>query len=310
MSKILLIKTGAAGDIVRTTVLLNILEGSVTWVIDNRYKDLLPSHHPAIARIVTPENAVQELQHELFDYTISLEEDPVCALLASTIPTKKLVGVYSANGHITYTDDAACWFDLSLVSKLGRDAANEAKWRNTFTFQQLLFNMFDRSFNNERYCIYRSPSVKSEKELVGIETRAGARWPNKGWSGYQTLIEKLQQEGYRCILFQQQKNITDYLDDIARCAFVISGDTLAMHVAMAYGIPSIAIFNCTSPAEIYDYGTMQKVINPLLQQAFYNTGFSQAVVDAVSPEEVYTSFMQHPMVTLQKLRDSVRAPFQ
>jgi heptosyltransferase II len=312
MPKILLIKTGAAGDIVRTTVLLNILEGDVTWVIDKRYQDLLPANHPAIAHIITPENAAQALQHESFDYTISLEEDPVCASLASTIPTKKLVGIYTENSHIHYTANSACWFDLSLVSKLGRDAANEAKWHNTSTFQQLLFNMLDRSFNNEPYCIYRNTSVQTEKDLIGIETRAGARWPNKAWSGYQQLIEKLQLQGYRCTIFQQQKNIRHYLDDIARCAFIISGDTLAMHVAMAYQIPSIAIFNCTSPAEIFDYGTMQKVINPLLQQAFYNTGFSQAVVDAVSPSAIFTAFVQHPMVNASVLKrpGSVRVPFQ
>jgi heptosyltransferase-2 len=312
MPKILLIKTGAAGDIVRTTVLLNLPHSSFTWVIDSRYQYLLPANHPSIARIITLDEAAQALQHESFDYTISLEEDPVCALLASTIPTKKLVGVYSENGRISYTNDAAGWFDLSLVSKLGREAANTAKWHNTHSFQHLLFQMLDRSFNREPYCIYRNASIQTTPNLVGIETRVGARWPNKAWSGYQTLIEQLEQAGYRCTIFHQQKNIRDYLDNIAHCAFIISGDTLAMHVAMAYQIPSIAIFNCTSPAEIFDYGTMKKVINPLLQEAFYNTNFSQAVVDAVSPEAVFTAFMQHPMVNalLQKRPGSVRVPFQ
>lgn len=299
MSKILLIKTGAAGDVVRTTALLNALEASITWVIDDRYRELLPQNHPAISRILSPEQARHELQHEAFDFTISLEEDIVCANLAGSIATGQLTGIYSDNGQLVYTENAAGWFDMSLISRLGRQTANDIKWRNKHTFQHLLFNMLGLSFTNEPYCIYRNTAIDPAKDVIGIETRAGARWPNKGWSGYQALIKKLEQDGYTCKVLQQQKSIRDYLDEIARCAFIISGDTLAMHVAMAYQIPSIAIFNCTSAAEIHDYGTMIKVINPMLQQAFYSTGFSQAVVDAISPSAVHAAFRHH--VSLQKV---------
>ena len=80
MTKILLIKTGAAGDVVRTTILLNALQGSITWVIDSRYQGILPTWHPNLHRIVTLDNALTTLQHEIFDHTISLEEDAACAL--------------------------------------------------------------------------------------------------------------------------------------------------------------------------------------------------------------------------------------
>jgi heptosyltransferase-2 len=182
---------------------------------------------------------------------------------------------------------------MSLISRLGSAAANAAKMQNKAPFQQLLLSMFDLPFNGQPYCIYRNSHIQTTEKLVGIETRVGARWPNKAWSGYGALIEKLRQQGYTCQLLQQRKHITDYLDDIARCAFIISGDTLAMHVAMAYQVPSIAIFNCTSPAEIYDYGTLKKVISLLLQQAFYKTDFSQAVVDSITSEEVFEIFQEH-----------------
>ena len=301
MTKILLIKTGAAGDVVRTTVLLNALPGAITWVIDSRYASILPIRHPNLHRVVALENAQEVLQHEIFDHTISLEEDMDCALLASRIPTQKITGIYVENKRLVYTSDAAGWYNMSLVSVLGAIAANEAKKQNTNTFQQLLLNMFGLSFNGAPYCIYRNYEIKTDQRLIGIETRVGARWPNKGWSGYPALINKLQKLGYTCQLLEQRKNITEYLDDIARCAFFISGDTLAMHVAMAYRIPSIAIFNCTSPAEIYDYGTLRKIISPLLNQAFYKTHFSQAVIDSVTVDEVYAAFLQHADInSLQK----------
>jgi heptosyltransferase-2 len=291
MTKILLIKTGAAGDVVRTTVLLNALAGSVTWVIDSRYKGILPAGHPNLARIIALDDAFTALQNEMFDHVISLEEDVRCASLAGSIPAKKLTGIYLENDRLTYTPDAAGWFSMSLISKLGRQAANEAKKKNTATFQELLLSMFQLPFNREPYCIYRNKHIKSSPALIGIETRVGARWPNKAWSGYESLIQKLQQQGYVCTLLEQRKFITEYLDDIARCSFIISGDTLAMHVAMAYQIPSIAIFNCTSAAEIYDYGTLHKVVSPLLHEAFYKTDFSQAVINSISVEEVFDLFL-------------------
>ncbi|HEX6429483.1 MAG TPA: glycosyltransferase family 9 protein [Niastella sp.] len=301
MTKILLIKTGAAGDVVRTTVLLNALKGSITWVIDSRYEPILPTRHPNLHRVVALQHAQAALEHEIFDHTISLEEDATCALLASKIPTKKITGIYLENKRLVYTSDAAGWYDMSLVSALGTVAANEVKKQNTHTFQQLLLNMFGLSFNGEPYCIYRNNQIRPDHRLIGIETRVGARWPNKGWSGYPALINKLQQLGYTCRLLEQRNNISEYLDDIAGCGFLISGDTLAMHVAMAYHIPSIAIFNCTSPAEIYDYGTLRKIISPLLNQAYYKTNFSQAVIDSISVEEVYTTFLQHSAInSLQK----------
>jgi heptosyltransferase-2 len=153
--------------------------------------------------------------------------------------------------------------------------------------------MFGIAFTQQPYCIYKNQHITTRPKLVGIEARVGARWPNKGWSGYTALVELLQQNGYECQLLQQRQHITEYLDDIARCAFIISGDTLAMHVAMAYGIPSIAIFNCTSPAEIYDYGTLKKIVSPLLQQAYYKTAFSQAVIDSIPLQEVYKAFVEH-----------------
>jgi ADP-heptose:LPS heptosyltransferase len=291
MSKILIIKTGAAGDVVRTTVLLNVLQGAaVTWVVDDRYRSILPAH-PVLKRVVNLEQAREIAKNETFDTVLSLEEDRDCAALAGSVQCRQLKGIYLQHDQFTYTEDASPWFNLSLYSKLGREAANEAKSRNIQSFQQLLFSMLGLPFNNEPYCIYRK-NISPEPGLIGIETRVGARWPNKAWTGYAALSRLLEADGYRCIQLQQRDTITDYLDDIARCSFLISGDTLAMHVALAYKIPSIAIFNCTSAAEIHDYGTMQKIISPLLQKAFYHTVHDPAITSSVRVDEVYEVFKQ------------------
>jgi heptosyltransferase II len=293
MNKILLIKTGAAGDVVRTTTLLSVLSGKITWVIDSRYRDLLPKQHPSLARIIDLEHASEQLAGEAFDLVLSLEEEGSCAALATTVPAKKLTGITQTNGGLTYTPDAACWFDMSLISTKGKEAANEIKKYNQLSFQHLLFQLAGYTFNGEPYCIYQHQKIEPVNRVVGIETRSGSRWPNKAWSGYPALAELLKKDGYTIKLLEQKKSLKEYLDDIAGCSFLISGDTLAMHVALAYKIPSIAIFNCTSPAEIYDYGIAHKIVSPLLLQSFYSREYSTEVVESISPETVYAIFRQH-----------------
>ncbi|MDF2189207.1 hypothetical protein [Paraflavitalea sp. CAU 1676] len=293
MARILLIKTGAAGDVVRTTSLLNVLEGRVTWVIDQRYRSLLPEGHPALARILSLEEAVATLPGESFDLTLSLEEDLACARLAGDVTTQRLIGVYASGSSMLYTAEVAGWFDMSLVSKLGREKANALKATNTHTFQYWLFQMVGLSFQAEPYCIYQSTTIQREEGLIGIETRSGNRWPNKYWTGYGELAARLQAQGYRCLVLSQKEHLRDYLDDVARCDYFVSGDTLAMHVALAYRIPSLAIFNCTSPAEIYDYGLLEKVESPLLQQYFYGKENTPEVVSSISVQEVLDRMHAH-----------------
>lgn len=286
MSKVLLIKTGAAGDIVRTTVLLNFLIGEITWVIDKKYIDILPDS-PQIKRVIPIEDAYEELRLQEFGLTISLEENLRCAWLASNIKAQKIIGIKLDDGKIGYTPDSASWFDMGLISRYGPAYANEMKAGNTKTFQFHLLNMLGLPFNAEPYCTYKNIKIKTIQCRIGIETRVGLRWPNKGWLGYAVLQQKLEQENYEVILLQEKEKIRDYLDEIATCDIIISGDTLAMHIALAYQKKCITIFNCTSPAEIYGYGLQEKIISPLLMSNFYSNHFSQEVIASVQLQQVY-----------------------
>ncbi len=290
MKTILIIKTGAAGDIVRTTVLLNALQGEITWIADKKYHAILPAHHPHLKNIIAPADAVELLKEKKFDLTISLEENIECANLAITIPTNKIIGIYALQNEIKYTADSSGWFDMSLLSAKGSEYANRIKLENKLSFQYWLFNMLGLSFNKEEYCIYKNEIIRTNKKLVGIEKRAGDRWPNKLWGGYDSLIDKISNRGFEIKILSQRDSVKEYLDDIAECSYIISGDTLAMHAAIAYKKPCLAIFNCTSPSEIYDYGILKKIINPLLSQAFYKTEFNEQIINALGVNEVENVF--------------------
>ena len=287
MENRLIIKTGAAGDVVRTTSLLNVLQGNIYWVTDNKNKPLLPDNEDLT--VLSVGEAFQSLKNIEFEQVISLEENNDCAKLAGRINTKDLSGIYFNNDKINYTDNSACWFDMSRVSKFGLTKANKLKAQNTESYQFYLFKIIGKQFNGEPYRIFTDSSIKTNDILIGVEKRTGEQWPDKQWWGYDELIDKLESGGIPVKLFEQRIHIRDYLRDIAGCSHIVSGDTLTMHAALAYKKTCTAIFNCTSPQEIYDYGLLKKVVSPLLNKYFYSASYDQEVIESVSLEEVYRS---------------------
>lgn len=85
----------------------------------------------------------------------------------------------------------------------------------------------------------------------------------------------------------ERNELRQYMEEIDQCAIILSGDTLAMHISIAYEIPCIAIFNCTSPHEIYDYGILKKILSPLLHQAFYKRERFDEIINSIAIQQVY-----------------------
>lgn len=265
--KILLIKVGALGDVLRTTPLLRRLTGTVTWVTGRRALPLLAGN-PRIARLLIPET-LGKVQRERFDWVINFDEDERACALAASIRAGKKTGARLDSGKIVYCADSAPWFNMSLVSRLGRPEADRLKYRARKPYQHYLFKACGFDFNGEEYMLPGLPAP-GERPLVAIEARTGPRWPLKRWSGYAALAGLLRENGVECFLLRQRRRLPDYISDIARCSLLVSGDTFAMHAALGLGRRAVAVFNCTSPWEIHGYGRLRKLVNPGLRGLFYS----------------------------------------
>jgi heptosyltransferase-2 len=290
MQRNLVIKKGATGDVVRTTVLLHLLPGHTTWITEDYNRAVLPQRHPALRRILSMEEA-GALADETFDRVVSLDDEPACAQLASAVRSGERMGTYWEDGRVHYTKHFAPWFDMSLVSRFGRERADALKWANRKPYQAFLYEGFGAAFGDSGVCfVNEAVRPAPAPARVGIEARAGARWPTKAWNGYDGAARALAGEGYRPFFFAARETLLDYMRDIAGCAFVLTGDTLAMHVALALGIPTVAVFTCTSPWEIHGYSIMEKVVSPKLEKAFYRTDYIPEAVDAISVDAVLAAF--------------------
>ncbi|MCX5713495.1 MAG: hypothetical protein NT033_01510 [Candidatus Omnitrophica bacterium] len=291
LQKVLIIKLGAMGDVVRTTPLLRILKGDIYWVANKESIPLLPVDDHMLKRVIDISSAEEDLRNIDFDLVLSLDDDFETARLATSIRKDSLIGSFIDNaGRVSYTDSSSEWFDMGIISKLGKTTADRLKKENTKTYQEIFFKMLDKEFQGEEYLLNTDsvpPNKNSKKPVIGIEERSGERWPSKKWNKFQQLKDSLLRDGFKVNIFQQRPTLGRYIEDICKCDLVVTGDSLALHIALALKKKVIAIFICTSPAEIFDYDRMIKVVSPLLAKVFYSREYNFEAVDAISLESVY-----------------------
>jgi heptosyltransferase-2 len=292
MKKILIVKIGALGDVVRTTPILRVLKGNIFWITSKEAFEILPKIKNL--KVLTPER-IDILRNLDFDSILNLEEDENLAKRLSKLKTKKLIGVYFdfKENKISYTKESKKWYDMSLISKYGKEKADLLKWKNRKSYQEILFGMIWKKFKGEEYWLnYRIRPSKTKKIIVAIEKRAGKVWPMKVWPYYDELKARIEREGYEVIVLKQRDTLIEYMKDIDEADILICGDTLAMHLGIYLRKKIIALFLCTSPWEIYDYGRVVKIVNPFLKEAFYRREYDEKLVKGITVDMVFEAFLK------------------
>lgn len=293
MSNILICKTSALGDVVRTTLILRVINGNIFWLTSKEAAELLPGLETL--KILTP-NEINALKNINFDIVLNLEEDAELAKFLTRLRYKKLIGVYYdfESNKLSYTDEIKEWYDMSLISKYGKEKADLLKWENKKTYQEILFSMIGKKFNGEEYLLNYEvlPIQKKDRRVVAIEKRAGKVWPMKVWPYYDELKAKIEKEGYEVIVLRQRDTLIEYIKDIDEADILICGDTLAMHLGIYLRKKVIALFLCTSPWEISDYGRVVKIVNPFLKEAFYRRDYDEKLVKGITVDMVFEAFLK------------------
>ncbi len=287
---ILILKLGATGDVVRTTPLLHRLDGTVTWITAAKNLSLLQGL-PQLKHAVAWEQRGQVADTH-YDLVINLEDTLEVAQFLPQVKFKKLFGAFlDAAGTLVYTDDSRGWFDLSLISRFGKTAADKLKLENRRTYQDLVFAGLGLQFTGEKYLL-PEPTPTPLAGDVAISPKAGAVWPMKNWAYYAGLQRELEQAGLTVNVLPERATLLEHLGDVAQHRLLVSGDSLPMHFALGTGVRCVTIFNCTSPWEIYDYGIMRKITSPLLAEFFFQRGLDPRATTAISVAEVFAAVME------------------
>lgn len=243
MTRILIIKLGAMGDVLRTTPILNEISryDEVTWVTDKESIEML-RYVKRIDNLVgfDYDTTYQELKKIKYDFILCFDEDPRAMNLMLTLDAEH-----------KYSWDKE-WLQMSID--------NNAKKQNKHSYQYWMFKSINTDWKGQEYVFDWPVKVKRNTcKVVGLETRVGEKWPTKNWAKWKELEKTLVAKGYSVVRFTH-KSFWEYVQDINFCDIIITPDTLTMHLALALKKKVVALFTSTSPAEIYDYGRLIKVV--------------------------------------------------
>ncbi|HEV2452834.1 MAG TPA: glycosyltransferase family 9 protein [Verrucomicrobiae bacterium] len=286
---VLIIKLGATGDVVRTTPLLEKFTCPVTWITAAKNLSLLDGLRENLQAVSWEER--HSVVNQFYDLVINLEDTLESGRYAQNLKFGRLFGAYvEKDERLTYTDDSRDWFDMSLISRFGKQAADRLKLENRRAYQDLIFAGLGFRFNGEPYRL-PAPAWTNLAGDVAIAPEAGPVWPMKNWAYYDLLKQKLEARGLVVNVLPRRETLLEHLGDVRNHRCFVGGDSLPMHFALGTGTRCVTLFNCTSPWEIHDYGLQQKIISPLLAEFFYQRGLDRRATTAISLENVYDAVM-------------------
>ena len=300
--RVLIIKLGALGDVVRTGCLLPGLAAGpepphVTWLTSPAARPLV-ERMPGVHRVL-PFDAysLAHLEMEHFDVVISLDKEPAPCAVAMRVKAAQRLGIgLSRYGTVyPFNEEADYYFQLGLDN-------DEKFHRNQKTYPQLIYEALAMDYQGERYELELTGADRAHADarlavlgisptcpLIGINPGAGAVFANKAWreEGYAELIRELSRRRPEAAFLllggpdetQLMERIADraagapvflsggdhplggFAGLIERCAVLVCGDTLAMHLALALRRRVVAIFGPTCPQEIELFGLGEKVVS-------------------------------------------------
>ena len=177
---VLIVKLGAAGDVVRTTTVLRWLSGQITWLTEAKNTVLLEGVKEGLKCVSWEQR--NQTKGTPYDLVINLEDTHDVGSFLELLEYKQLFGAYLDSGRsLRYTDDSRPWFDLGILSRYGKEKADEFKYENRRSYQELIFEGLGWRFEGERYYL-PEPTKTGLKGDVAIAPQAGPIWPMKNWA--------------------------------------------------------------------------------------------------------------------------------
>jgi heptosyltransferase-2 len=294
--RILIIKLGAMGDVLRTTFILKGLKelypkSEIYWVVDTKNATVLEGNNLIDKIIHNNENVIKYLANKFFDIVINLDLAFESLSLTKLSNKKEILGFSMDDNRniLTSNNYAKEWLKTSAYDKL--------KKNNTFTYQYWMSKITKLPKDNYEIIVplqknsiektekfLKSNKINRDKKIIGINPGAGNRWKLKKWTskGFIETAKYFSQKGYFVLLLGsiQDKSeinlilkenipnvistgidgsIPDFFTKINLCDIVLCGDTLALHVAAGLKKNIIALFGPTSANEIEIYSKGVKI---------------------------------------------------
>ena len=317
-SNILIIKLGAAGDVIRTTPILYPLkkeypDSKLFWLTYS--PELVPSSGAYFADEVLSYNLqnVSFLKNLKFDIAINLDKDKEAISLMNDIDSKKNFGFIMKDG--------VCWpANKDAEEKYLTGLFDNVSLQNKKTYLEEIFEICGYEFKGEKYILNvdksadRKWDIDNSKKVVGLNTGCGERWTSRLWKDeyWTDLINKLTENNFEVVLLggpgedEKNKNLKSktsakyfgyydlktFINLMNKCDLVVSQVTMGMHIALGLGKKLVLMNNIFNKNEFELYG-LGKIVEPEREcKCFFRPvciNPDYRCMELIKPETIYNS---------------------
>ena len=282
VTKILFIKLGAIGDVIRTTPLIEKYKNEYgdchfSWITHS--PQVVPKDEVDLI-YKWNEYSVSLLANQEFDIAINLDKDQEACMLLSHVNAKDKFGFIWQDGHINIATEKA-------ENKLITGLFDHISKKNRKNYLEEIFEICHFEFNKEEYLINLNEDLSNQweekfktlaggKTIIGLNTGCGLRWKTRLWPKdyWVELIKDLEKQGYFCLLmggpdedetnrYYQSKTGATYLGTFSLEEFIaITNNTdiivtpvsMMMHIALALKKQLMLFHNIFNVHEFELYG--------------------------------------------------------
>lgn len=323
--RILIIKLGAIGDVIRTTPLVTALRNlypdcHISWITLS--PDILPADK---IDLILPFDfiSVYGLKHKPFDIAINLDKElEACSLLFDVSATEKY-GFTRGVNHIEPATPAA-------KHKLMTGFFDQLSKANTKSYTEEIFEICHLKFNKEPYLMKINGSLVKKwnsnaeraggKPVIGLNTGCGKRWSTRLWPAnyWVELIRMLKKNNFYPIvlggpdedaqnkIYAQETgcyypgtySLEEFIAISANCDVIVSAVSMMMHIAVGLQKPLLLFNNIFNKHEFDLYGR-GKIIEPTVGcDCYYGNTCKreQHCMQTVSAEEVFNGIKELSLI--------------
>ncbi len=315
--KILVIKLGAIGDVIRTTPLLHKLkrehpDAEIWWL--TMFGEIIPSVVDNVL-LFTAESLLL-LQATKFYKLINLDKDEKACALASIISAEYKFGFALFDGKPGPVNKLAEHKFLTGIF----DDINQF---NTNSYLEEIFGICGWKFDGEEYILEYDETRKwnipnKNKQIVGLNTGCGQRWISRLWRDeyWVELINLVKEQGLFPMLLggnsENKKNkmlsaltgayypghfgLREFISLVNCCDIVVTVVTMTLHIAVGLKKNVILMNNIFNRYEFELYGRGEIVEPDRKCTCFYSPECRNEeynCMDYLTPEKVMEALMHY-----------------
>jgi len=309
---ILILKLGAAGEVIRNTPLLRKIKNEypnsrIFWLTE--YPDLIPKND--VFKIYDfNQREIELIKNVEFDILYSLDKHEEIGALANQIKSKVKKGFSQKNGVIVP-------FDKDADNKWRTGIFDDLMKKNKKHYVEEIFEICGFKFNNEKYLLpdYNVPKVdlNKNKKIISLNTGISSAWKPRKYSkkNWNKLAKMLLEKDYEVMFVggsnEDKKNkelaedsgakyfgtfpYGDFIGLISQSDFVVTPVSFAFHVAVGLEKKVVLLNNVFNKSEFYLYGNGTILEPDLPCLMCYKPNFDEKCpvkncMDLIKPEKI------------------------